>query len=68
MKKLIESLQIFLKYKDLDYPTACEHDVMYVHGIEKDEVTSEDQALLAELGWQYDDSIDVWYSFKYGSA
>lgn len=33
MDKLIQALQIFLKYKNEESPTHCEHDVMMVVGI-----------------------------------
>jgi hypothetical protein len=68
MKDLIEALTIFLKYKDRPYPTGCEHDVLYVYGITKDEVSAEDQARLEELGFHWDAHDDNWQSFKYGSA
>lgn len=31
MKKLIEALQIFYKYSQVEYPTGCEHDTLYVY-------------------------------------
>lgn len=68
MKKLIQALQIFQKYKDLDYPTGCEHDTMYIMGISKEEVIQEDIIELEELGFVWSDSDDCFYSFKYGSA
>ena len=30
MEKLIEALQIFLKYGNPDYPTHCEHDELTI--------------------------------------
>lgn len=68
MKKLIEALTIFAKYRDLAYPTCCEHDTLYVVGITYDEVSAEDRKQLEELGFTYADAIDVWQSFKYGST
>lgn len=70
MKDLIEALSIFLKYKDLEYPTHCEHDVLSIMGITKDEVSEEDQKKLVELGflWSKDEDEGCWISFRYGSA
>jgi hypothetical protein len=68
MKNLIEALQIFCKYKDLGWPTACEHDILMIMGVTKDEVSAEDQTRLDELGFFWEDSDECWASFKYGSA
>ncbi|MDD5008563.1 MAG: hypothetical protein PHC68_09245 [Syntrophorhabdaceae bacterium] len=73
MKDLIEALQIFLKYKNETYPTHCEHDVMYIMDVTKEEVSEEDRKRLGELGFIYDEDSDEgagegWMSFKYGSA
>jgi hypothetical protein len=69
MAKLIEALTIFLKYKDLEWPTHCEHDVLYIMGVTEDEVSVEDVARLKELGffWSISDG-GCWQSFRYGSA
>jgi hypothetical protein len=66
MKDLIEALTIFLKYKDEKYPTHCEHDVLYIMGVEEDEVSEEDKKRLDELGFRFGE--DCWMSYKYGSA
>jgi hypothetical protein len=66
MKDLIEALTIFLKYKDEERPTHCEHDVLYIMGVEEDEVSEEDKKRLDELGFHFGD--DCWESYKYGSA
>ena len=68
MEKLIKALQIFLKYKNETYPTHCEHDIMIIMNITKEEVSSEDILELEELGFGYDDSEDHFYSYRYGSA
>ena len=67
MKKLIEALQIFAKYQDNEWPTHCEHDILYVVGITDEEVSEEDKTRLDELGFSYCDE-DGWISSKYGSA
>ena len=49
LSKLIEALQIFLKYGDPSYPTHCEHDVLYVC-VEPGKVSKEDLERLKKLG------------------
>ena len=68
MSKLIEALQIFLKYGDPAYPTHCEHDVMIICGISVDSVSEEDVKKLDELGFFVSTEYDGFASFKYGSA
>ncbi len=69
MKELIESLTIFSKYNVGDYsPTHCEHDILCVVGVAKDEVSAEDAKRLDELGWHWDSDYDCWGSFRFGSA
>gem|GEM_PF-744981 len=69
MSDLIKALMIFLKYRNPDYPTHCEHDVLQIMGITKDEVSAEDAATLEELGffWSQEDG-GAWISFRFGSA
>lgn len=66
MENLIKALQIFLKYGNPDYPTHCEHDEMWICGIEPDDVSDEDKKELGELG--FFESDDAFKSFRYGSA
>ena len=68
MDKLIQALQIFMKYKNEQWPTHCEHDVMYVVGISEEEVSKEDKLKLDELGFIWSKSDDCWISFRFGSA
>lgn len=68
MKKLIEALTIFARYRDLEWPTHCEHDVLYVVGISYAEVSDEDRARLDELGFVWSICEACWLSFRYGSA
>lgn len=71
MKDLIEALTIFLKYRDVDYPTHCEHDVLYIMDITEEEVSEEDKKRLDELGFHFSRHSErgpSWISFKYGSA
>ena len=70
MEKLIEALQIFLKYGNPSYPTHCEHDTLYICGIEPSDVSNEDKVKLDELGFFVDDESgeESFISFRYGSA
>lgn len=68
MKDLIEALQIFLKYKDSQWPTHCEHDVLSIMDIGIRQVSEEDVKRLDELGFMWDESDEVFISFKFGSA
>lgn len=67
LSKLIEAMQIFLKYGDVNYPTHCEHDVMTVC-VDPKKVSDEDKAKLNKLGFFADDSEDCFKSYRYGSA
>jgi carbonic anhydrase len=51
MSDLIKALQIFLKYADPKFPTHCEHDVMWVVGINPADVSEEDIKELDTLGF-----------------
>jgi hypothetical protein len=66
MEKLIEALQIFLKYGNPTFPTHCEHDVMYICGYNEKDISEEDTAKLKELGFFWGD--ETFQSFRYGSA
>ena len=68
MEELIKALQIFLKYGKPPYPTHCEHDFMYICGIDPDDVSEEDKVELNKLGFEIDTNLDQFYSTKYGSA
>jgi len=66
MEKLIEALQIFLKYGNPDYPTHCEHDCLWICGIDPTVVSEEDVKKLDELSFFIEDSC--FKSYRYGSA
>ena len=66
MEKLIEALQIFLKYGNPDFPTHCEHDILHIADIEPEDVSDEDIKKLEKLGFVYDE--DGFYSYYFGSA
>ena len=68
MDKLIEALQIFLKYGNPAYPTHCEHDTLCICGIEPEDVSPEDTKKLDELGFFVSEEYDGFISFRFGSA
>ena len=67
MEDLIKALQILLKYGNPDSPTICEHEVMYIAGVDASEVSKEDIKELERLGFKayYDDQFQ---SYRFGSA
>jgi hypothetical protein len=70
MEDLIKALQIFLKYGNPSYPTHCEHDEMFICGIDPDKVSDKDKVELEKLGFDITDGYgdEQFHSFKYGSA
>lgn len=68
MQDLILALQIFLKYGNPKYPTVCEHDEMWICGINPDDVTLEDKEKLKGLGFFVDEYQKQFKSYRYGSA
>lgn len=68
MSKLIEALQIFLKYGDPEYPTNCSHDELTICGIDPSAVSAEDKTKLDELGFFVCENEECFKSFRYGSA
>ena len=68
MKDLIEALTILLKYGNPEYPTVCEHDILYIW-IDPADVSNEDLEKLNSLGvFPSDDLNGCFISYKYGSA
>jgi len=68
MEDLIKALQIFLKYKNSDYPTNCSHDQLSIMDIDKSDVSENDKIELDRLGFFWSESEECFISFKYGSA
>lgn len=68
MEKLIEALQIFLKYGNPDFPTHCEHDVLFVD-INPELVSEEDLKKLDEIGfYPSEENPEGFISYKFGSC
>lgn len=68
MDDLIKALQIFQKYRDESRPTICDHDILIITSITEDEISQEDRKTLNDLGFDWDENEEYWYSFKFGSA
>lgn len=66
MDDLIEALGIFRKYGNPRCPTHCEHDELWVCGIDPADVSDQDTVKLDELGFFVDD--DGFKSFRFGSC
>ena len=67
MDDLIKALQILRKYGNPPYPTNCSHDLLYVD-ISPELVSKEDKKTLDELGFNVDDDLEGFTSFKFGSC
>lgn len=69
MNDLIKALQIFAKYGNPQWPTCCEHDVLYVL-IDPSLVSEEDKTALDALGFSpgEDEYSESFYSYKFGAA
>jgi hypothetical protein len=66
MEDLIKALQIFLKYRNLENPTYCEHDAMIIYDIEFDEVDPSDREDLINLGFFWSEE-ECWMSYRFGN-
>ena len=68
MEDLIKALQILLKYGNPKYPTVCEHDILYIVGIDLKKISIEDINELENLGFNINIEESEIYSYKFGSA
>lgn len=68
MDDLIKALQIFLKYGNPNYPTNCEHDTLWICGIDPAKVSDTDKTELDDLGFFEDENDECFKSFRFGSA
>ena len=68
MEDLIKALQILLKYGNPKYPTVCEHDILYIVGIDLEKISIEDITELENLGININIEESEIYSYKFGSA
>lgn len=67
---MIEACEIFRKYNDQKYaPFHCVHDILYVCGVEPDEVSEEDKERLDELGFIVrEEPSKSFISYRFGSC
>ena len=68
MKDLIEALQIFAKYSTTKWPTNCSHDLLAIMEVDRSQLTDSEHKRVEELGFIWDDSEEVYISYKFGSA
>lgn len=64
MDDLIKALQIFRKYSNEEWPTHCEHDILYVC-VDPSLVSDKDKEELEKLSFTAEDYR--FYSFRFGS-
>jgi hypothetical protein len=55
---LIEALMIFRKYGNPEWPTHCEHDVLYVNSVVPSKMSADDLKRLGELSF-YHPALDA---------
>ena len=67
LSKLIEAMNIFLKYGDVEYPTHCMYDTLWVL-VDPGVVSPEDIEKLDELGFFASEEEPCFKSYQYGSA
>lgn len=70
MGDLIKALQILQRYRDEQFPTICEHDIIIFVGIDPTDVSEEDKEELKRLGVLHGDPYGdpCFYSYRFGSA
>lgn len=66
MLDLIEALKIMVKHGDVEYPTHCAHDELFVYPNSMD-FTDAEIKRLEELGFEPND-CDGFSSFRFGSC
>lgn len=67
MKRLIEALQILIKYGNEDRPFYCDHEELQVHGYKIEDISEEDIKKLDLLSFYWNEEEDYFYSFEFGS-
>lgn len=67
MKDLLQAIKIFLKYSDVEHPTNCSHDVLWID-VDETVVSKEDIKTLDKLGFFIDEDNGGFMSFKFGSC
>ena len=68
MEDIIKALQILFKYGNPHNPFHCEHDTLYVWGIDPSEVSDADKKELDRLGFFEDEDGEGFISYRFGSC
>jgi hypothetical protein len=71
MDDLIKALIIFRMYLDETNdicPTHCEHDELWIMGVDPEDVSDADHSELLALGFYVDEYDNSYKSFRFGSA
>jgi hypothetical protein len=72
LSSLIEALTIIRKYNDPEFPTNCQHDVLFVEGPSPSSMEWQDVDRLTQLGFvwpeQGGDYDGGWISFRFGNC
>jgi hypothetical protein len=68
LQALIDALLIFRKYVNPERPTNTDHDILYVKGPEPDKMSPEDVVELDRLNFFWDEGLESWSSFVFGSC
>lgn len=72
MEELIRALNILSKYMKEDYnrdfPTSCEHDVLYVCGVDLEKMDADTVSKLIELGFTPGSTEDTNYYWDFHSS
>lgn len=64
LSTLLEGMQILNKYMGkVEGECAAEHDIIYLPGPSKEELSAEDAKRLDDLGFFFDDQYDSWARF-----
>lgn len=67
MERLIEALQIFIKYGNEDRPFYCPDEEFQVHGYKIEDISEEDIKKLDSLSFYWNEEEECFYSFEFGS-
>lgn len=67
MERLIEALNIFIKYGNKERPFYCADEELRVHGYKLEEISEEDIKKLDSLSFYWHKYEEYFYSFEFGS-
>ena len=64
MEDLIKALQIFLKYKNPEWPTTTAHDELIICEVTYEEVSEEDKEKLKALNFFWSEDEEYWFRYS----